>query len=27
MAALSPSFAGGGGLLCDPVTGKCPTYR
>ena len=23
----TPSFAGGGGLLCDPITGKCPTYR
>jgi hypothetical protein len=22
-----PSFDGGGGLLCDPVTGECPTYR
>ena len=27
MEALSPSFAGGGGLLCDPITGKCPQYR
>ena len=27
MAALSPSFDGGGGLLCDPITGKCPQYR
>jgi len=27
MKALSPSFDGGGGLLCDPITGKCPTYR
>ena len=25
MKALS--FDGGGGLLCDPITGKCPTYR
>ena len=23
----SPSFDGGGGLLCDPITGKCPQYR
>ena len=22
-----PSFEGGGGILCDPITGKCPTYR
>ena len=21
------SFNGGGGLLCDPITGKCPPYR
>ena len=27
MEVLSPSFAGGGGLLCDPITGKCPQYR
>ena len=27
MEALSPSFAGGGGILCDPITGKCPQYR
>ena len=27
MKALSPSFGGGGGLLCDPITGKCPQYR
>jgi hypothetical protein len=27
MKALDPSFDGGGGLLCDPITGKCPQYR
>jgi len=27
MRALSPSFEGGGGILCDPITGKCPQYR
>jgi hypothetical protein len=21
------SYDGGGGLLCDPITGKCPQYR
>ncbi len=27
MRVLSPSFEGGGGILCDPITGKCPQYR
>lgn len=26
MRVLSPSFEGGGGILCDPITGKCPNY-
>jgi len=26
-AMKSLSFGGGGGLLCDPITGKCPPYR
>ena len=26
-AMKAPSFDGGGGILCDPITGKCPQYR
>jgi len=26
MSGMTPSFEGGGGILCDPITGKCPNY-